>query len=98
VVQEKLHNYTKEVGERSKMVKEEFGESIDVGHLLRAAVVYSRLSVVVVASNSSWTWYIACSQVGLSRITCVPLADITKKHLEQLGQERGYHSLTAATR
>jgi hypothetical protein len=85
VVQEKLHNYTKEVGERLKMVKEEFGESIDVGHLLRAAVVYSRLNVVV-ASNSSWAWYIACSQVGLSRITCVPLADIAKKHLEQFGQ------------
>lgn len=57
MTREKLHNYTKEIVERSEMVTE-FGESIDVGHLLRAAVVYSRLTVVV-ASNSSWTWYIA---------------------------------------
>jgi hypothetical protein len=58
MTREKLHNYTKEIVERSEMVTAEFGESIDVGHLLRAAVVYSRLTVVV-ASNSSWTWYIA---------------------------------------
>jgi hypothetical protein len=87
VAREELHNYTKEVGERSEMVKAEFGDSIDVGHLLRAAVVYSRLNVVV-ASNSSWTWYIACAQVGLTKNTCVPLSAIAKKNFLQLGQAK----------
>jgi hypothetical protein len=67
------------------MITVEFGESVDVGHLLRADVVYSRLTVVVV-SNSSWTWYIACAQVGLSKVRCVSLSTVAAKHLEQLGQ------------
>jgi hypothetical protein len=49
----------------------EFGESIDVGYLLRSGFIFSGLKVLII-SDSSWMWLLASAQVGMSEISvCV---------------------------
>ena len=49
------------------VTKEEFGDSIDVGPLLRSSLFYYGLKVLVV-SDSSWMWVLGSAQLGIGDI------------------------------
>lgn len=57
-----------------------YGESIDVGNLLRTVKFFRNLNVLVV-SDSSWMWTIASTQLGFGSVSCLPLGKIGKENL-----------------
>jgi hypothetical protein len=50
---------------------EVYGESIEVAFMLRSISIFKNLSITVI-SDSSWTWALACLQVGVGKIICTP--------------------------
>jgi hypothetical protein len=61
------------------------GEAVDVGHLLRSAIIFSDLRALIV-SDSSWTWTIAAAQAGIGSISCLALSPTARINLTWLRQ------------
>ena len=64
----------------NKIEQHKYGESIEVAHMLRSMSTFKDLSVTV-ASDSSWSLVLACCQVGIKELRCVPLASEGRKNL-----------------
>jgi hypothetical protein len=54
-------------------LQSDYGESVDVGHLLRSVIAFCKVKVLVV-SDSSWMWALACAQLGIGSIMCLPIS------------------------
>jgi hypothetical protein len=65
----------------------EFGESIDIGHLLRASVIFKELKVLVI-SDSSVMWCMVCIQVGIGDISISSLSEKATNNYSCLNREK----------
>jgi hypothetical protein len=63
----------------------EYGDSVEVAYMLRSMVTFNDLSVTV-ASDSSWTWVLACCQVGVKKLKCVCLSSEARENLACLNR------------
>jgi hypothetical protein len=68
-------------------VQTEFGESIDIGHLLRASVIFKELKVLVI-SDSSLMWCLACVQVGIGDISISPISEEATNNYSFINREK----------
>jgi hypothetical protein len=68
-------------------MRTEFGESIDVGHLLRSSIIFKDLKVLIM-TDSSLMWSLACVQVGVGDISLSPISETAKKNYSCLCREK----------
>jgi hypothetical protein len=58
-----------------------------VGHLLRSVIAFCKVKALVV-SDLSWMWALACAQVGIGSIMCLPISQDGEENLACLCQSK----------